>query len=146
LSNSIQQHSKLLNPQPVPTTMALSISLSLEAVAGTLLVTQQFAPGGKTTTEPYIVVVAAPALATLGKVDATHPPSISLSDFWNNTVLASFGLPINHDLHCPLATAAEGLSHKVTLPGIMDFMQDTQPFHYGEQVAPFVNLATELHY
>jgi hypothetical protein len=40
--------------------------------------------------------------------------------------------------------AAEGVSRKVKLPGIMDFMQDTQPlfFPYGEQV----QLTTESHY
>jgi hypothetical protein len=41
LSTSIQQHYKLLNPQPVPTPMARLISLSTEAVGGILLVTQQ---------------------------------------------------------------------------------------------------------
>jgi hypothetical protein len=106
--------------------------------------------------EPYITVVAAPALATLGKVDATHPPvdathppGLSLSDFWDNsTVLTSFGFPVNQDLHCPLKGAAEGASRKVKLPGIMDFMKDTQPlfFPYGEQVAAFVQLVTEPHY
>jgi hypothetical protein len=49
---------------------------------------QQFAPDG-TMTEPYITVVAAPALTTIGKVDATHPPGLSLSDFWDDTVPTS---------------------------------------------------------
>ena len=40
LSASIQQDSKLLNPQPVPNPMARLISLSSEVVGGILLVTQ----------------------------------------------------------------------------------------------------------
>jgi hypothetical protein len=117
--------------------MARLISLSSEAAGGILLVTQQFAPGG-TTMKPYVNVVAAPSLATLGTVDANHPSGLSLSDFWDDMVLAPFGL----------MAAAEGVSCKVKLPGIMAFMQDTQPlfFPYGEQIAATVQLTTESHY
>jgi hypothetical protein len=66
LSTSIQQHSKLLSPQPVPTFLACLIRLSSEAVDGILLVTQQFAPDGTKTERYYITVVAAPSLATSG--------------------------------------------------------------------------------
>jgi hypothetical protein len=100
LSTSIQQHSKLLNPQSVSTpSMAHLISLSSEAAGRILLVTQQFAPGDGTKTEPYINVVAAPSLATLGTVDANHPSGLSISDCWDNTVLSPFGLPADSDLH-----------------------------------------------
>jgi hypothetical protein len=112
LSTSIQQHSKLLNPQPVPTSVARLISLSSEAVGGILLVTQQFTPDG-TKTEPYITVVAAPSLATLGTGDENPLLGLSLSDFWDDTVLTPFGLPADSDLHCPLMAAAEGVSCKV---------------------------------
>ena len=44
--------------------------------------------------------------------------------------------------------AAEDVSRKVKLPGIMDFMHDTQPlfFPYGEQIAATVQLTMESHY
>jgi hypothetical protein len=47
-----------------------------------------------------------------------------------------------------MAAAVEGVSPKVKLPGIMDFMQDTQPlfFPYGEQAAASVQITTESHY
>jgi hypothetical protein len=62
--------------------------LDLSALGGSwwlLLVTQQFAPDG-TSLEPYIMVVAAPALATLGLVDATSPPRYSYLDFLDDMV------------------------------------------------------------
>jgi hypothetical protein len=43
-------------------------------------------------------------------------------------------------------TAAEGASCKFKLPNIMAFMKDSQPLFYGEQVAAFVQLASESHY
>jgi hypothetical protein len=100
------------------------------------------------TTEPYITVVAAPSLGTLGTVDANYQSGLSLSDFWEDMVLTPFGLPADSSLHCPLMAAAEGVSYKVKLPGIMDVMQDTQPlfFPYGQQVAATVQLTTESHY
>jgi hypothetical protein len=147
LSTSIQHHTKLLNPQPVPTPVALLILLSSQAAGWILFVTQQFAPDG-TKTEPYITVVAAPPLATLGTGDENPPLELSLSDFWDNTVLTPFGLPVDSDLHCPLMAAAEGVSRKVKLPGIMDFMQDTQAvfFPSGKLVAATVQLPMESHY
>jgi hypothetical protein len=44
--------------------------------------------------------------------------------------------------------AAEGVSRKVKLIGITDFMEDSQPlfFPYGEQVTSSVQLEQELHY
>jgi hypothetical protein len=65
LMASLAQASQLLNPQPAPSTpMARLTSLCLEAVGGILLVTQQCTPDG-TSLDPYITVVAAPALALL---------------------------------------------------------------------------------
>jgi hypothetical protein len=147
LSTSIQQHSKILNPQPVPTHVARLILLSSEVVGGNLLVTQQFAPDG-TKTEPYITVVAAPSLATLGTGDKNPPFGLSLLDFWDDTVLTPFGLPVDSHLHCPLMAAAEGVYRKIKLPGILDFMQDTQPllFSSGELVAATVHLPMESRY
>jgi hypothetical protein len=146
LSSSIQQHYKLLNPQPVPTPVACLISWSSEAVGGILLVTQQFAPDG-TKTEPYITVIAAPSLATLGTGDKNYP-SGSLSDFWDDAVLTRFGLPADSNLHCPLMAVAEVLSRKIKLSGIMDYMQDTQPLFFpsGGLVAAAVQLLTKSHF
>jgi hypothetical protein len=48
-----------------------------------------------------------------------------------------------------MAAAPEGLSCiKVKLPGIMDFMKDSQPlfFPYEEKAAPFIQLTSESHY
>jgi hypothetical protein len=148
LSASIQQaYSQLLNPQPATTPMARLNSLRSEAVGGILLVTQQFAADG-TASSSYLTIVAAPALATLGPLDDANPPGYSLSDFWDNTVLQPFGLPVNQTLHCPLMAAAEGFSRKVKLPGITDLIKDSQPLFFpsGEQAASLIQLALESHY
>jgi hypothetical protein len=127
--------------------MAHLNSLRTEAVGGILLVTQQFSADG-TASSSYITIVAAPALATLGHLDNANPPVYCLSDFWDDTVLQPFGLPVDQTLHCPLMAAAEGFSRKVKLPGIMDLMKDSQPLFFpsGEQAASLVQLALESHY
>jgi hypothetical protein len=147
LTTSLEQASKLLNPQPVPTPMVRLSSLSADPIGGILLVTQQYAPDG-TFTKPYITVVAAPALATLGPSDATNPPGFTFSDFWDDAVLEPFGIPADPALHCPFMAAAEGWSRKVKLPGITDLMEDSQPlfFPYGEMAASSVQVGTQLHY
>jgi hypothetical protein len=93
-------------------------------------------------------VVAAPALVTLGSLDATNPPGYSFLDFWDDAVLTPFGLPAGPTLHCPFMAAAKGISHKVKLPGIMDLKEDSQPlfFPYKDKVASFVQLESELHF
>jgi hypothetical protein len=101
LTTSIQQASQLLNLQPAPTPMAGLNLLRLEAVGGILLVTQQFAADGLSSIS-YITVVAAPALATLGPMDDVNPRGYSFLDFWDNTVLQPFGIPVDQTLHCPL--------------------------------------------
>jgi hypothetical protein len=80
--------------------------------------------------EPYITVVAAPAMATLGLPDEKTPPGYSFLDFWDDAVLTPFGLPADPALHCPSMAAAKGISCKVKLPGIMDLMRDSQPFFF----------------
>jgi hypothetical protein len=149
LMTYLTQAFQLLNPQPVPTPMAWLLSLCSKAVGGILLVTQLYAPDG-TSSEPYIMVVAAPALlATFGLVDATNlPPGSSYLDFWDNMVLSLFGLPAGSALHCPFMVAAEGVTWEVKLPGIMDFMEDSLPllFPHGEQAAFSIQPEQELHY
>jgi hypothetical protein len=124
--------------------MARLITLPSEAVCGILLVTQQFVPDG-ISSEAYITVVTSSALATLGLVNVTNPPGYSYSDFWDNTVLQPLGLPADSTLHYPLMVAADDQSCKVKLPGIMDFMKDSQPlfFPYGEKVAAFIQMASQ---
>jgi hypothetical protein len=84
-------------------------------------VTQQFAPDG-VSTEPYITIVAAPSLATLGVLDAAHPPGLVYSEFRDKEVLASYALPAAPGPHHPFVAAAEGFSRKVKLPGIVDLL------------------------
>jgi hypothetical protein len=134
----LEQTSQLLNPQSMPTPMVRLSSLRSEAIGRILLVTQQYALDG-TTLEPYIIVVAAPAMATLGLLDDTNPPGYSFSDFWDDVVLTRFGLPADPILHCPFLAAAEGTSRKVKLPGIMPLF-----FPYGEKATSFVQLDSKL--
>jgi hypothetical protein len=61
LTTLLEQTSMLLNPHSMPTSMGRLSSLRSDAIGGILLVTQQYAPDG-TTSEPYITVVAAPAI------------------------------------------------------------------------------------
>jgi hypothetical protein len=147
LTNSLEQTSQLLNLQPVPTPMVRLSSLRLDSIGGILLVTQQYALDG-TITEPYITVVAVPAMATLGSLDATNPPGYFFLDFWDSAVLEPFGLPANPVLHCSFMAAAKGLSQKVKLLGITDLMKDSQSlfFPYGEKATSFVQSGSQLHY
>jgi hypothetical protein len=110
-------------------------------------VTQEYAPD-RTTSEPYITVVAALAMATLGSLDDNTPPGYSFSDFWDNVVLTPFGLPADPTLHCPFMAAAKGISSKVKFPSIIDPMKDSHPLFvpYGEKAASFVQLDSKLHY
>jgi hypothetical protein len=80
------------------------------------LVTQQFAKDGTFTPPPYITVVAAPALATLGSVLATDPLGFGYSDFWDKSVLSLYALDVDDNDHRHLLVALEGFSHQVTLP------------------------------
>jgi hypothetical protein len=81
LSTLIQQESLLLNPQPASDLLEQLNSLHLDDIGGLLVVTQQFAPDG-ISTKPYITIVAAPSMATLG-----------YSKFWDEELLASYTIP-----------------------------------------------------
>jgi hypothetical protein len=94
LTTLLKQTSKLLNPQSMPTTMGRLSSLHLDAIGGILLVTQQHAPDG-TISDPYITVVAAPAMASLGSLDENTPPGYSFSDFWDDAVSTRLRTPLS---------------------------------------------------
>jgi hypothetical protein len=63
-----------------------------------------------------ISLLAAPSMATLGVLDAVHPPGLVYSEFWDEEVLTFYALPAVPGPHCPFVAAAEGLSRKVKLP------------------------------
>ena len=147
LSALIQQESLRLNPQPPSNPLERLKALRSDDIGGLLVVTQQFAPDG-VSTEPYITIVAAPSLATLGILDAAHPPGLVYSEFWDEEVLASYALPAAPGPHCPFMAAAEGFSRKVKLPGIVDLLTDSQPlfFAHGKQTAAIVPTTSGVHY
>jgi hypothetical protein len=87
LADHIKQVSKCLNPVLMLAPLARMDTLRCTLVDGIILVTQQFAKDG-TLTPPYIMVVAAPAQATLGSVSAMDPPGFAYSDFWDESVLS----------------------------------------------------------
>jgi hypothetical protein len=141
LAAYLQQDPICLNPSPKQDSLARLASLRKDMVGGLLLVTQQFSADG-VLSQPYITIVAAPLLATLGHFDITDPPGITYSDFWEESVLATYGIPIPTQLHCPLVAATEGFSEAVTLPSIIDLLTKTQPlfFSWGEQLVDKVIL------
>jgi hypothetical protein len=110
-------------------------TLHCDSVGGILLVTQQFAKDG-TVTSPYITLVTAPALATLGSVSATDPLGFAYSDFWDESVLSLYAFAVDDNDHCPLLVASEGFSRQVKLPSTIEFLTDSQPlfFPFGEEL------------
>jgi hypothetical protein len=93
LAERIKQESQRLNHIPMLAGLAWMDKLCCNPAGGILLVTQQFAKDG-TLTPPYITVIAAPALATLGYVVAMDPPGFVYSDFWDNSVLSPYALTL----------------------------------------------------
>jgi hypothetical protein len=100
--------------------------LRCDSVGGIILVTQQFAKDG-TFTPPYIKVIAAPALATLGSVSVTDLPGFAYSDFWDKSILSPYAFDIDDNDHRPLLVAAEDFSRQVKLPSTIEFITDSQP-------------------
>jgi hypothetical protein len=139
----IKQESTRLNPTPELDPLARLEMLRCDSVGGILLVTQQFATDG-TSTPPYITVVAAPALASLGSFSATDPPGFAYSEFWDESVLSPYAFDVDDQPHCPLLVAAEGSSRQVKLPSLVDFITDSQPlfFPFGEEILHPVSTPT----
>jgi hypothetical protein len=131
----IQQESKRLNPLLVLDPLARLEMLRRDSVGGILLVTQQFAKDG-TSTPPYITVVAAPAVATLGAFSAEDPPGFAYSEFWDESVLSPYAFDVDESNHCPILGAAEGSSRLVNPSSIIDYITDSQPlfFPFGEAI------------
>jgi hypothetical protein len=128
LADHIKQESQRLNSIQMLVPLARMDTLRCDSVGGILLVTQQFAKDG-TVTSPYITVVAAPALATLGSVSATD-------DFRDESVLSAYAFAVDDNDHCPLLVASEGFSGQVKLPSTIEFLTDSQPLFFpsGEEL------------
>jgi hypothetical protein len=143
LASFLQQEPIRLNPSLMQDNFACLASLRKEAIGGLLLVTQQYSSDGAIS-EPYITVVAAPSLATLGQFSLSVPAGLLYSDFWDGSVLAGYGLPTPAGLHCPILTATEGFSRAIKLPGVVDLFTELQPmlFPFGEQLAAPVKFPT----
>jgi hypothetical protein len=114
-----------------------------DKVGGIFLVTKQFFKDGLAS-PPYITIVAAPALATLGQFSTADPPGISTPNYWDNSVLAPFNVQMRDGQHCPMLATAEGFSCLTKLPGATEFLNDAQPLFspLGEQLAGRVPTTT----
>jgi hypothetical protein len=136
LTSFLQQEPIRLNPSIMQDNFACLTSLRKEAIGGLLLVTHQYSSDGAIS-EPYITVVAAPSLTTLGPFSLSDPPGLLYSDFCNKSVLAGYGLPTPEGLHCPVLAATEGFSRSIKLPGAVNLLVESQPmlFPFGEQLA-----------
>jgi hypothetical protein len=126
-----------LNPTPHQDSLARLGSLRQELVGGILLVTRQYMKDG-ISSAPYITIVAAPSLATLGPFSVDDPPGITYSDLWDDLVLASYGISSLEGLHYSLMAATEGFSRAIKLPGAVDLLTESQPlfFPLGKQIPP----------
>lgn len=136
LSAALEQAPLRLNPTPAAPLLTRLHSLYSDPIGGVLLVTMRHHEDGPIS-EPYITIVAAPSLMTLGHFSAADPPGIDYDDFWDDSVFKPFNLSVGEGLHCPLLAAAEGFSRSVKLPGVVDFIETSQPalFPSGEQLA-----------
>jgi hypothetical protein len=96
-----------LSPHPLPDPLVQVNMLCCDLAGGLPLVAQQFTKDS-TFTPPYITVVAAPALATLGSFSATDPPGFAYSDFWDDSILSPYAFDVDDNNHCPMLVATEG--------------------------------------
>jgi hypothetical protein len=122
----LEQEPIRLNPTPLQLPLERLQTLYSDTVGSILLVTKQFYPDG-TASIPYITIVAAPSLATLGSFSNSDPPGIAISDYWDDSVLAPYQIQIGDGPHCPMLASTEGFSRAVTLPGSLDYVVDAQP-------------------
>jgi hypothetical protein len=143
LKTYLQQEPLRLNPHPLQPKLERLQSLYSDTVGSILLVTKQFHPDG-TASPAYITIVTAPALAPLGPFSAEDPPGITISDYWDESVLAPYSIKIGDSPHCPMLAATEGFSRLVNLPGTSDFLNDSQPllFPLGEHMASQIQTPT----
>jgi hypothetical protein len=76
-----------LNPTTPMTTADVRLhQLRTEPIGSILVVVQAASPGSF----PFITVVAAPSMATLGAESPGDPPGIFLADIWHESVLQPF--------------------------------------------------------
>jgi hypothetical protein len=141
LASYLQQEPRRLNPLAKQDTFACLSSLRKEAIGGILLVAQHYAKGG-TTLAPYITVIAAPSLATLGQFSSVDPRGITFSNFWDDSVLSNFAYPAPSGLRCPILAATKGFLPIIKLPGAIGLLTSSQPMFFpcGEQLAKQIPL------
>jgi hypothetical protein len=101
--------------------------LQTESIGCILLVVQAASPGSF----PFITLVAAPSMATLGAQSPGNPPGILLADIWQASVLQPFtaALIMEHP-HCPILVASEGFSRPTTSPTPKLYLADTNPLFF----------------
>jgi hypothetical protein len=89
-----------------------------------LLVVQAASPGSF----PFITLVAAPSMATLGATSPGNPPGILLADIWQASVLQPFAAVLDMEQpHCPILGASEGFSRATPSPTPALYLADANP-------------------
>jgi hypothetical protein len=81
---------------------------------------------------PFITLVAAPSMDTLGAGSPGNPPGILLVDIWQALVLQPFlaaVLDMEHP-HCPILAASEGFSQATTFPTPTFYLADAKPLFF----------------
>jgi hypothetical protein len=94
-----------------------------------LLVVQAASPGSF----PFITLVAAPSMATLGAESPGNPPGILLADIWQASVLQPFAAVLNMEQpHCPILAASEGFSRATPSPTPPElYLADANPLFFS---------------
>jgi hypothetical protein len=145
LAAFLQAEPLRLNPEPTHDAMTRLDFLQKEAIGGILLVTRQHTHTGSFS-DPYITIMAAPSLATLGpfSADDPGPPGLYYSDCWEDTVLSGYGVPLPAGPHCPLMASSEGFTRAIKLPGAVELFTESQPllFLLGEHLVEQVPVPT----
>jgi hypothetical protein len=121
----VSQDALALNDPSLDSSSRL-LQLRTDSVGGILVVTRLYDDTGPVT-EPFITILAAPAVATH---DATVMDSgIILDDIWEDSALNGFDPALDTATpHCPILAAQEGYSRDPTLPSkVENILLDAQP-------------------
>mgnify|MGYP000223133037 CR=1 FL=1 len=115
---------------PTPTMAAANVclhKLCTNPLGCVLLLVQAASPGSF----PFITLVAAPSMATLGAESPGNPPGILLADIWQASVLQPFAAILDMEQpHCPILAASEGFSQATTSPTPELHLADTKPLFF----------------
>jgi hypothetical protein len=117
-----------LHPTTPMTTPGVRLcQLHTEPIGSILLVVQAVSPGSF----PFITLVAAPSMATLGARSPGNPPGILLADIWQASVLQPFASIVDMEHpHCPILAASEGFSRATTPPTPELYLADSKPLFF----------------